>query len=356
MKLTILDRYIGKQVLLNILFALLVLVGLRTLFTLLDEAGQLGEGNYQFLDALYYSLLLLPSRLYDFFPMAVLIGGLSGLGLLASNNELTVMRAAGIRTFTIVLSAIKVTVLLMVIVFAVGEWVTPVTSQTAQRVRAEALSGHHISHSKRGIWARDRQDILHIDRVVSQTQLAGVTLFRRDQNAQVIAMIQADDVSFQDSSWVFHNAVGHFPTNERVEVESLNEFIWHGDLKPDHVAVLTIEPEMLNLSGLYEYQQYLEKNQLDSRSYQLEFWRKLAQPFSLVVMIVLASSFIFGPMRSVSMGARLMTGIVVGFGFHIFNNFFGPMSLIYHLPPMIGAFMPILVFAVLSGYLLKRAS
>jgi lipopolysaccharide export system permease protein len=61
-------------------------------------------------------------------------------------------------------------------------------------------------------------------------------------------------------------------------------------------------------------------------------------------------------MRSVSMGARLMTGIVVGFGFHIFNNFFGPMSLIYHLPPMIGAFMPILVFAVLSGYLLKRAS
>jgi lipopolysaccharide export system permease protein len=118
---------------------------------------------------------------------------------------------------------------------------------------------------------------------------------------------------------------------------------------------LTIEPEMLNLSGLYEYQRYLEKNQLDNRLYQLEFWRKLAQPLSLVVMIVLASSFVFGPMRSVSMGARLMTGIVVGFGFHIVNNFFGPMSLIYNLPAVLGATMPIVVFALLSAYLLKRA-
>jgi lipopolysaccharide export system permease protein len=355
MKLTILDRYIGKQVLLGVLFALLVLVGLRTLFTLLDEAGRLGEGNYEFLDALYYSLLLLPSRLYDFFPMAVLIGGLSGLGLLASNNELTVMRAAGIHTFTIVLSAIKVTVVLMVLVFAIGEWLTPISSQAAQRVRAEALSGDHISHSKRGIWARDRQDILHIDSVISQTKLAGVTLFQRDSNAQIIAMIQADEVEYGDGGWVFQNARRHRPTDDMVTFESLTDYVWQGELKPEHVAVLTIEPEMLNLSGLYEYQRYLEKNQLDNRLYQLEFWRKLAQPLSLVVMIVLASSFVFGPMRSVSMGARLMTGIVVGFGFHIVNNFFGPMSLIYNLPAVLGATMPIVVFALLSAYLLKRA-
>ncbi len=356
MKLTILDRYIGKQVLLSVVFTLLVLVGLRTLFTLLDEAGKLGEGNYQFLDALYYSLLLLPARLYEFFPMGVLIGGLSALGVLAGQNELTVMRAAGIKTLTIVMSAVKVTVVLMVMVIVIGEWVTPYTSQTAQRVRAEALSGDQFSQSERGIWARDKQDILHIERVVSQHQLAGVTLFQRNSNAELVAVIRADDVIHENSIWVFHNAVRHQPTDEKIQIEQLESFEWQGELRPDHVDVLTTEPENLNLAGLYEYQQYLESNQLDNRRYQLEFWRKLAQPLSLVVMIVLASSFIFGPMRSVSMGARLMTGIVVGFSFHIVNNFFGPMSLVYQMPPFLGATMPILVFALLSGYLLKRAS
>ncbi len=356
MKLTILDRYIGKQVLLSVVFTLLVLVGLRTLFTLLDEAGKLGEGNYAFLDALYYSLLLLPARLYEFFPMGVLIGGLSALGVLAGQNELTVMRAAGIKTLTIVMSAVKVTILLMLLVIVIGEWVTPYTSQKAQRIRAEALSGDQLSQSERGIWARDKQDILHIEKVVSQTQLAGVTLFQRDETSKLVAVIRAADVTHQLDGWVFHKANLQQPLGDTIKLQQLDSYVWQGELRPDHVDVLTTEPEMLNIAGLFEYQKYLENNQLDSRHYQLEFWRKLAQPLTLVVMIVLASSFIFGPMRSVSMGARLMTGIVVGFGFHIVNNFFGPMSLVYQIPPFLGATMPILVFALLSGYLLKRAS
>jgi|JYMV01.1.fsa_nt_gi lipopolysaccharide export system permease protein len=353
--LSILDRYIGKQVLLSISLTLLVLIGLRTLFTLLDEAGKVGEGVYQFADAIYYSLLLIPSRIYEFFPMAVLIGGLSALGNMAAQNELTVMRAAGIKTIGIVASTIKATAILMVLVFVIGEWVSPISSVTAQQERAAAISGNQIKTSAKGVWARSGQDILHIKKVISDHALSGVTLFQMDDKAKIKQMVTAQKVTYRQSFWVYHKPTIRVHQNDKVLQQRPEEFVWDGELKPQHVEVLTVEPEMLDLKGLREYQQYLDSNQLDSRHYQLAFWRKLTQPLSLVVMMVLASSFIFGPMRSVSMGARLMSGIVVGFSFHIVNNFFGPISLVYQFPPFLGALMPVVLFAVLSAYLLKRA-
>jgi len=355
-KLTILDRYIGRQVLLSVLFTLLVLVGLRTLFTLLDEASKIGEGHYQFVDALYYALLLVPSRVYEFFPMGVLIGGLSALGTLAQQNELTVMRAAGIKTLRIVGSAVKATVVLMIVVFVSGEWLAPQTSQLATSKRAAALSDNQLQQSQRGVWARSGSDFINIGSILRSDELRKLTILRFNEQAQLVQQISADKAHFSDGRWVLENVSIATPSDERVEFERTTTLSWQGELSPQHIQVLQIEPEMLNLQGLKEYQAYLDNNLLDSRRYQLEYWKKITQPFALIVMIILASSFVFGPMRSVSMGARLMSGIVVGFGFHIVNNFFGPISLVYQLPPLFGALIPAVLFAGLAFWLLRRAS
>ncbi|NVJ49624.1 MAG: LPS export ABC transporter permease LptG [Gammaproteobacteria bacterium] len=356
MKLTILDRYIGRQVLLSVLFTLLILVGLRTLFTLLDEASKIGEGHYQFIDALYYALLLIPTRLYEFFPMGVLIGGLSALGTLAQQNELTVMRAAGIKTFTIVGSALKATLLLMVVVFVCGEYIAPGSGQFASSKRAQALSDGQVQSSERGIWARSGNDFVNFAQIVNDAELQQITILRFNDAATLAKVWFAERATYQNKAWTLEQVTQVTPTDARIERQFLPQMVWQGDLNPSHVQVLQVDPQMLSLVGLADYRQYLDNNQLDSRRYQLEYWKKLAQPVSLIVMIILASSFIFGPMRSVSMGARLMSGIVVGFAFHIVNNFFGPISLVYQLPPLLGASLPIICFALLATWLLRRAS
>ncbi|MCO7225364.1 LPS export ABC transporter permease LptG [Pleionea sp. CnH1-48] len=355
-KLSILDKYIARNVITSVTFTLLILVGLRTLFSLLDETGDLGKGNYEFIDATYYVLLLIPARIYELFPMSVLIGGLSALGVMSSQSELTVMRAIGIKTQSIVGSTLKATLVLMFIIIIVGEFIAPVASREAQQLRAAEISGGHITQSKTGVWARSQNDILHIKRIVSSDELVGVTLFRLDNKARLLEMVSSPEAFFNQQTWVLQNAVSRKPGETEIEQQTHSVYMWEGELDPQHVDVLTVEPEMLNLAGLLEYQDYLENNQLDAGRYQLAFWRKVAQPIALIVMMVLASSFIFGPMRSVSMGARLMSGIVVGFAFHIASQFFGPISLVYNLPPFLGAMMPLLLFGGIAIFLLKRAS
>ena len=92
---TRLDSYIAQHVVLASLLILFLLISLRALFALLEESNSIGRGNYELADAVLYVGLMLPQKVLELFPMGVLIGSLFGLGVMASHNELTVMRASG---------------------------------------------------------------------------------------------------------------------------------------------------------------------------------------------------------------------------------------------------------------------
>ena len=122
----------------------------------------------------------------------------------------------------------------------------------------------------------------------------------------------------------------------------------------DKLGVVTIKPEMLSLRGLTDYVDYLQQNAQDPSRYQLAYWRKVLQPITIVAMLLMALSFIFGPLRSVTMAARVLMGILTGFGFYMANEVFGPMALVYQLPPLAGAMLPSLLFIGLSVYFMRR--
>src|SRR5690606_31081063 len=102
----LLDRHIGKTVFISVLTVALIIVALDLLFAYIGELEDL-EGGYGAVEALTYIFLTLPRRLYDLLPMAALVGCLIGLGTLASNSELTIMRASGMSIARIMGAVLK---------------------------------------------------------------------------------------------------------------------------------------------------------------------------------------------------------------------------------------------------------
>ena len=125
-------------------------------------------------------------------------------------------------------------------------------------------------------------------------------------------------------------------------------------MTPDKLGVVTIKPEMLSLTGLKDYVDYLQQNSQESSRYELAFWRKVLQPLTIAAMLLMALSFIFGPLRSVTMAARVLMGILTGFAFYMSNEVFGPVALVYQLPPLAGAMVPSLLFIGLSVYFMRK--
>ena len=92
----VLDRYIGKTVLLITLIAAGGLTVISDIITFIDQSRHLGDGDVDFMFLLWYVALLTPGLFVQLFPVAVLLGCVIGLGMLSKNSELVVMQSAGL--------------------------------------------------------------------------------------------------------------------------------------------------------------------------------------------------------------------------------------------------------------------
>jgi len=351
----LLDRYIAKRVILASLLILFLLIMLRAIFSLLEESRLIGRGDYEMADAFLYVALMLPQKILELFPMGVLIGSLFGLGMLAANNELTVMRSAGMTTWRIAGATLKASLILMVGVLFLSEIVAPAASKYAQQLRTSSLSDGKLSRSATGLWAKRDNQIIHISSIHKNGEMHGISLFELDKNYQVKKLTEAKTASVTDEKWfLFEVTESHF-FSDRVDKKYFDKMNWKNPIDEDNIETLTLKPETLNIKGLLKYKKYLTNNSLDSGEIELAIWQKILLPFSLAIMMILAASFVFGPMRDVSMGARVLTGVMLGFGFHLAKQSFGPISLIYGMSPFIGALIPLLVFSSLAIWLMRKS-
>lgn len=352
----LLDRYIARHVISASLLILFLLIMLRAMFSLLEESNSIGKGSYELADALLYVALMLPQKVLELFPMGVLIGSLFGMGLLAANNELTVMRSAGVTTWRIAGSTLKSSLILMVCVLLLSEIIAPVASKSAQQLRTSALSDGKISRSSTGLWAKRDNQFIHISSIHNNGKMSNISLFELDQEYRLIKLIEAKSASIDDSDWFLIDVTETKFENERIEKTHLDRLQWQNPLDQDNIETLTLQPETLNIKGLIKYQHYLTSNALDASEVQLAIWQKILLPVSIAIMMLLAASFVFGPMRNVSMGARVLTGVMLGFGFHLVKQSFGPISLIYGVSPFVGAVVPLITFAGLAYYLMRKSA
>ncbi|MFJ3048858.1 MULTISPECIES: LPS export ABC transporter permease LptG [Pseudomonas nitroreducens/multiresinivorans group] len=351
-----LDRYIGTTVFVSILAVLGVILGLAELFAFVDQLGQISD-TYTLGEALKFVLLTAPSRGYDMLPMAALIGCLVGLGTLASNSELTIMRAAGVSLQRIVWAVMKPMLVLMFAGILVGEYVIPYTETAAQSGRALAQSGNGSQSSKSGLWHRQGHEFIHINVVRPDGVLLGVTRYDFDENRRLQTASFARQAVFENNQWQLQDVsttVLH-AAEKRSEVVSKPSEAWNIQLSPQLLNTVVMEPEALSITGLWDYIHYLQDQGLSSNRYWLAFWTKILQPLVTAALVLMAISFIFGPLRSVTLGQRVFTGVLVGFTFRIAQDLLGPSSQVFNFPPLLAVLVPAAICAFLGTLLLKRA-
>src|SRR3979490_243115 len=91
-----LRAYLAREIYGATLFMLAAFLSLFAFFDLIGELSDIGTGGYRLQHALAFVALTVPSRAYETFPLAVLIGTLYALSHLAANSEYTVMRSSGL--------------------------------------------------------------------------------------------------------------------------------------------------------------------------------------------------------------------------------------------------------------------
>ncbi|WP_295718929.1 LPS export ABC transporter permease LptG [uncultured Halovibrio sp.] len=349
----LIDGYIMRVVAASILLVLLVVQALDFVFAYIAELEDT-VNDYQAWEAFLFMLYTLPRRIYEFLPLAAFMGALVGLGQLANNSELVVIRAAGVSLGRVTWSAMKPALVVVVISLLIGDFVAPPLEQAAQSNKAVARHGGQAA-ATHGFWHREDDVFMHFNTVLPNGELHGVSLFRFGEDEWLEEALYAERGEYQGDYWLLHD-VSHSRIREQsVSTEEQDTFRWENGLSPDVLSVLTVRPDRLAISGLYTYATYMENQGLNASDYWLALWKKTLQPLGTAAMVLLAISFVFGPLRSVTMGFRIFCGLLAGLGFKYTQDLLGPMSLVYGFSPALATIVPIAIAGSIGVVLLRRA-
>lgn len=349
----LLDRYIGRSVISHTFVAFIILVIIYFFSTLVNEMGSVGKGNYGTANAVLYSIMLLPRQAYELFPMVALLGAILGLGALAGNSELTVIRASGVSVKCITLAVIKAGVLMIVVVVALGEGVAPQLEKEANQQRLRALSKSVSLNTSDGLWAKDGESFIVIHQLNPDGKANRISLYHL-QGQRISEIDSAASGEYNNGVWTLHNVRKTLFSEQGVSVVRQKRIEWNSSLTPEVINLAAIAPENLATWELYDYVDYLQDNGLASQRYEVALWIRLMMPLATGGMILLALPFVFGSTRSSGVGQRIMIGALIGIAFYLANGVFSRMGLIYDVPPLISASAPTILIYMAWFWLMRR--
>lgn len=351
----ILDGYIARSVIGATFLVVLVLLGVESFIEFIGELGDIGQKHYHLWDAFYYVPMTLPSDLYQFFPMAGLLGSLLGLGRLAQSNQLVVMRSAGLSKARITGAVIQAAIVMLVFVTLVGEFMAPSLLHLADQLKAKALGQSTGVERLSNVWLRQGHAFVFVSRVIDHDHIQGIVQYVFDDQHRLQTVIKAKAAYLSQGQWVLKEPAKTMLKSRRVMTARPQTLSLNFSFNPRLIEISRQSSAEVSIVQLWHNIRYRQEFGLAAGQYEYAFWQRLFQPLTTIVMIALGVPFIFGSLRDTTMGFRMLLGILIGFGFYMLNQFFGPFSMVYQLPPLLAALLPTLFFALTGWWLMVRA-
>ena len=354
-----LDRYIALSIAKGYLLVLALLLALFSFVSLLEELEDVGDHHYGMFDAIYYVLMTMPDRVLTLAPVTALLGSLAALAVLARNNELTAMKAAGISVARLGWSVMRPAIVFMLLVLLATEFVAPPMYQLAAKHRLQqtsSMGGGEVLRGK-GFWAAQDHRFVNVRRLRLGHLPADIDIFELRPDGRLVRYIHAAEADVKaDGSWRLRNVVIKSLNDRVMETQTIAQLDWRPFWDNDPFATPIYPVASLSLSEISNYIKYLLDVGQAVEGIELTYWRKWFQPLLVGIMALLSVSFVFGSARSSSFGRRIALGVMSGILFFLGGQLLYNLGLLFAVKPMLVAFGPVLLIGLIAALLMRRAA
>lgn len=353
----LLERYIADSAAKSLVMVSAGLTSLMSLLELVNQLRDVGRGSYRLIDAIGYVLLTAPARALQLMPVSMLLASLFALGALASRNELTVMRAAGMSLRRIVTSVFKLAGVVVVLLFLAAQFVIPRAEQRAQTVRLTRISSASIPlRTENSFWVQGDREFLNVRNFASGNIPQDIDIYTFAESGQLATFIHAATAEVHpDATWLLRDVVQKRFDGGGVETQHLDSLAWRSFLRAQQVGLLILPPESMQPLGLFQYVRDLKRRNQPAGQYAQELWAKIDIPLAMAAMILIAVPFVLGPLRTHGTGQRTVIGALIGIVFTLVQQIASYLGELSNVHPAIMAMAPSLITIAIALYLFPRA-
>jgi lipopolysaccharide export system permease protein len=362
-----LRKLIHHEIWVSVAFVTLCFLALFFFFDFIDELPNAGANNnlYQLKHVFAFVLLSVPSHLYELLPITVLIGTIFVMSRLAQSSEFTILRTSGLTPIMALRSLMGLGLAFVLITFAVGDYLAPVSDRYAQLLKSKYL-GTQLKIGQTGAWLRenkhDQKVFLNINRLASDGSPEGIRIFEFNSDGEWTSLSKASGAHIENDVWqlrqVERNELQLQAGTVRLKVTHTDNLRWPSDISSEMIAVAILKPGRMSTIDLFQYIRHLSANGQTTQRFEIEFWKKVFYPLSCLVMVVLALPFAYLHSRSGNIASNVFGGVLAGISFFLLNNVFSYLGNINNWFPWFAAAAPGILYSIASlaafGWLVVR--
>lgn len=335
----LLTRYLAKEIYSSVLIVFAGLLGLFSFMDVIQELHDVGQGGYHLKDALLYVLLIMPTHIYELFPLAALIGSIFAIVQMASNSEMMVFRSSGASLKQMIFAMLKIGLPLVLLCLLFGEVIAPPSDHLAQELSMKAKNSQvTLKEFRSGVWVKDEHSFVNVRNVMPDTSLLNITIYEFDDSYHLHAITFAKRAAFESQNhWILEDVRQTLFSEQGTSVNIQPTLPWHSTLNPSILNVLLLLPEKMSSWDLYQYTKHLSENHQKTGRYEIAMWNKLIYPIAVLIMMLLALPFASYQRREGGVSSKIFIGIVLGLSFHFGGRLFSNLGALNEWQPMFSA-------------------
>lgn len=349
--------YLARLFVVRIAAVLVMLVLVLMVLDLLGESGDIlaYPGNSQG-ELLHYASLRVPQLIARFLPYSVLLATIITLATLNQNSEVIAMKSAGLSAHQILAPLIVTALGVAMISFAFNERV--VTRATAALKAWEAVDYGPVpeeSGVRSNVYLSEGNDILMAANVIGTGQnmvMQQVTYYRRDAQNTIVEQMRSPRATYVGPGWRLEEPNRFVP--ETTTASRLPTVTVAQGITPEQVEMARVDADAQSLFELSRSIDALKAAGRRTSELEAAWWHKISGPLSAVLMPLLGAVAAFGLARSGQLLIRAIIGMALGFAYFVIDNAAIAVGNFGGYPPLIAAWAPFLLFALIGETVLVR--
>lgn len=338
------------------------LVVLFLMVEMVEKVDDLIEQSVPFVTSLMYFALQLPFIISQITPIATLMSVLLCLSILNKNNELTVVKAAGIDLIRAFTPLFIIGAIISLAVLLTNEWLTPLSVKKLHAIESKYMDDKAGGFfGSKGLWLSEGSNIINVRSIDTEGgTISGLTIFILSSDKKLLKKITASKVKWfnNDSKWIAETALVSAVRDNNVTVNSFEEnLIITGLSAPGKILKNEKHYKELNFTELKEHIIDLDNSNINSQKEKTELYAKLSFPLINFIMVLIAIPFALLGTRRSAIAEGIAISTVIGFSYWIVFGLTTGLGQKGLLSPIWAAFYPSILFLTIGGFLftyLKR--
>jgi lipopolysaccharide export system permease protein len=358
--LTIIDKYILKRYLITFSTMLLLFVPIGITVDVSEKINKILESKVPFEKVAMYYVDFTIYFINMLFPIFLFLSIIWFTSKLASNTEIIAILSSGISFKRFLRPYIIGAVTVSVFSFLLGFFLVPSASEGFNNFRYMYLMGNGRNEMRKtnDVFTQlNANDFIYVSNFSQEAKTGYNFVFENFNKEKLVYKITASSIQWnpKEKNYTLYNynkrTVGIL--DDKIEKESEKKLKLNFDLE-DLTPVVYIAETL----KLVELDKFIEKERkrgsANINTYLVVKYRKYSIPISAFILTIIAVA-VSSMKRRGGMGINLVIGIAIAFSYVFLDKIFGTIAQKSTFPPIIGVWIPNVIFGALAFFLLQNA-